>query len=238
MQRNIKRDNNIFNDGKLGYKRIGERERQRERIKNIDSSFIEQLKELNLLDIVLINKNIGHYVNRLIQIETERKNREYIININIGQGLLHALVFNNVIEAILRDKKINKLFLRMNKALINVFLSCYTCSILNDGFFSQGNVLKYDKDITAVTLRGYFAELLKLNVIEQAPTNYIYNKTGKISKHINTAKEIKYYRFTAQGRAEIKKFIKVYTKKHEQITGNIYLNDLEKLKTDGFDEDF
>ena len=126
----------------------------------------------------------------------------------------------------------------MNKALINVFLSCYTCSTLNDGFFSQGNVLKYDKDITAVTLRGYFAELLKLNVIEQAPTKYIFNKTGKISKHINTAREIKYYRFTAQGRAEIKKFIKVYTKKHEQITGNIYLNDLEKLKTDGFSEDF
>ena len=126
----------------------------------------------------------------------------------------------------------------MDKPLIYTFLSCYTINTLNDGFFTQQNVLKYKPEISPTTIRGYFAKLLNLSLIEQAPTNYIYNKTGKISKHINTAKEIKYYRFTAQGRAEIKKFIKVYTKKHEQITGNIYLNDLEKLKTDGFDEDF
>ena len=126
----------------------------------------------------------------------------------------------------------------MDKPLIYTFLSCYTINTLNDGFFTQGNVLKYKPEISPTTIRGYFAKLLNLSLIEQAPTNYIFAKTGKISKHINTAKEIKYYRFTAQGRAEIKKFIKVYTKKHEQITGNIYLNDLEKLKTNGFSEDF
>lgn len=196
---------------------------------------IERLKPITLL---AINKGLRRYT----EIEAEHRANRYIVNkdikINIGQGLLHALVFNNIIDAIVRDKKINKLFLKMNKPLINVFLSCYSCSTLNDGFFTQSNVLKYDKEITPTTIRGYFAELLKLNLIEQAPQKAIYNKTGKLPKNLNTPREIKFYRLTAKGRAEIKNFIKVYTKKHEQITGNIYINDIEKLKTSGFDEDF
>jgi|688.fasta_scaffold181314_5 hypothetical protein len=196
------------------------------------------INKLSPYTLIYVNKALSKHIEKKIDLQAQRYINNIDIKFNVGAGLLHALVFNNIIDSIVRDKKINKLFLKMNKPLINVFLSCYTCSILNDGFFSQSNLLKYDKQITPTTIRGYFAELLKLNLIEQAPQKAIYNKTGKLPKNLNTPREIKFYRLTAKGRAEIKNFIKVYTKKHEQITGNIYINDIEKLKTSGFDEDF
>lgn len=219
---------------------------RRHQYRDIINKEILQLSEKDINNINVLSPYTLLYLNKPLRRYTERKSdtqgQRYVLNhtikINLGQGLLHAIVFNTVLDSIVRDKKINKLFLKMDKPLIYTFLSCYTINTLNDGFFTQQNVLKYKPEISPTTIRGYFAKLLNLSLIEQAPTNYIFAKTGKISKHINTAKEIKYYRFTAQGRAEIKKFIKVYTKKHEQITGNIYLNDLEKLKTNGFDEDF
>lgn len=198
----------------------------------------ERVSILHPQTLMYLNTPLRKYTERIADDRSKRYKKSIDISFSLSHGLLHAIVFNSVLDSIVRDKKINKLFLKMDKPLIYTFLSCYTINTLNDGFFTQQNVLKYKPEISPTTIRGYFAKLLNLSLIEQAPTNYIFNKTGKISKHINTAKEIKYYRFTAQGRAEIKKFIKVYTKKHEQITGNIYLNDLEKLKTNGFNEDF
>lgn len=196
------------------------------------------INKLSPYTLIYVNKALSKHIEKKIDLQAQRYIKNIDKKVNIGAGLLHALVFNNIIDSIVRDKKINKLFLKMNKPLINVFLSCYTCSILNDGFFTQGNLLKYDKEITPSTVRGKFAELLKLNLIEQAPQKAIFNKTGKLPKNLNTPREIKFYRLTAKGRAEIKNFIKVYTKKHEQITGNIYIQDIEKLKTSGFDEHF
>lgn len=199
---------------------------------------INNIKTLLPSTIMFVSPRMRRHSEMTANNRLQRYKKSIDISFSLSHGLLHAIVFNTVLDSIVRDKKINKLFLKMDKPLIYTFLSCYTINTLNDGFFTQQNVLKYKPEISPTTIRGYFAKLLNLSLIEQAPTNYIFNKTGKISKHINTAREIKYYRFTAQGRAEIKKFIKVYTKKHEQITGNIYLNDLEKLKIDGFSEDF
>lgn len=199
---------------------------------------INNIKTLLPSTIMFVSPRMRRHSEMTANNRLQRYKKSIDISFSLSHGLLHAIVFNTVLDSIVRDKKINKLFLKMDKPLIYTFLSCYTINTLNDGFFTQQNVLKYKPEISPTTIRGYFAKLLNLSLIEQAPTNYIFNKTGKLSKHINTAREIKYYRFTAQGRSEIKKFIKVYTKKHEQITGNIYLNDLEKLKTDGFSEDF
>ena len=91
---------------------------RRHQYRDIINKEILQLSERDINNINVLSPYTLLYLNKPLRRYTERKSdtqgQRYVLNhtikINLGQGLLHAIVFNTVLDSIVRDKKINKLF--------------------------------------------------------------------------------------------------------------------------------
>ena len=163
---------------------------------------LKVIKELNLLDDVLINPNRMNYVEELIvkDLNTALKICQYIINIDSDKIIINGkkmsdmnIVMDDSNIAYLKNKTLNSLTVKLNNELIGNFINCNIYNVLDiRNVYSMYNTFSNCfADIMYVGHSGISPNYLNLETCE---TNrlFLYNKHHN---HLPNAKyvNIEYY---------------------------------------------
>jgi hypothetical protein len=196
------------------------------------------ISQLPARALIYANDKLYKYIEREVQIKTERKKIKKEIKIKFGFALLHSLALNSVLIEIKNNKRY-KVFQKMDLELIYCFLSCHCVSTLFNGVFQKAQLIEY-KSLShrkrtqsqySTSINKLIGELLNIGFIEQLNTQQVYSKTGLVSASNNRGTYArKNYRISLKGHAELDRFIKIYSSIHEKMTENTFLHDFLTLK--------